>query len=486
MDLSTQNILLIITFGDQSWVVLTNGTWQPIIDDFMVPDGVTQYTVQLKDISTQDGDIYVYINDGWLEVPNSVVQSVRQEREPDNDDSQESITPLDPAQQGDSFFFHTVQRTGNEIIAKSGFDSTATSTPSTSINPSPQSSDNFAAITVEVIEVCSPDGEMYNISGDVDDVEDGNTVSITVTDTEGNNKTFLTLVIDGSWEVPNADLSGLVDGQLIVVANTTDDAGNPATATTDFIKDTLAEITISVDTGVDDVINVDEANAVNISGNVIGVEDEQTITLTVTDGINTLTFTSIITSGAWLVENADLSSLNDGDLNYTATVTDHNCNNAEATTVKGKDTQATITIDVDTELDTVDDVINKVESLTVAISGTVIDVEDNQIVTLSVTDGITTLSFTTTVISSTWQVNDADLSSLIDGTLTYSVNVSDISGNPATAETTTLKDTQAAVTIVVDTNLDTPDNVINAVERTQVDIYPSHFKMQGKTFESCH
>ncbi|MEW6996054.1 hypothetical protein AADZ84_17710, partial [Colwelliaceae bacterium MEBiC 14330] len=106
----------------------------------------------------------------------------------------------------------------------------------------------------------------------------------------------------------------------------------------------------------------------------------------------------------------------------------------------------------------------------VAINGTVSNVEDGQTVTLTVTDGTTALTFDTSVTAGAWTVSNADLSSLHDGQLTYTAHVSDVAGNPASASTNTDKDTQAAITITVDTNADVADNTINAAEMTQVAI----------------
>ncbi|MBU2871314.1 hypothetical protein [Colwellia sp. E2M01] len=457
MNIPSQNILLIITFGEQSWIVLTNGTWQAVTDDFIIPDDVTQYTVQLKDIINEDGNIFVFANDDWLAVPNSVVQQVRNTNSQNDETNQTTDTPNEPNQEGDSYFFKIVERNGDEVIASSGFETTSIITTSSdnSTNPHhqpPESTDTFADITVDVIESCSPNGEIYDIVGTVDDVEDGNTVVVTITDTQGNNLTFMTLVVDSAWQILDADLTGLVDGELIVVANTTDFSGNSATDTTEFIKDTLAEITISVEDGSDN-INDDEVDSVNISGTVNGVEDNQEVTVTVSDDSNTLTFTTTVVNGVWVLNDVDLSSLVDGELTYTATVSDLNCNDAEAVTTNIKDTQAVITISVDTNADTIDNVINKVESTQVTIFGTVDNIEDGQTATLAVSDGINTLYFDTTIDAGTWQVIE-DLSSLDDGTLTYTVNAVDIAGNPATAETTTGKDTLASITVVINSGDD--------------------------------
>ncbi|MEW6996052.1 hypothetical protein AADZ84_17650, partial [Colwelliaceae bacterium MEBiC 14330] len=90
----------------------------------------------------------------------------------------------------------------------------------------------------------------------------------------------------------------------------------------------------------------------------------------------------------------------------------------------------------------------------VAITGTVSNVEDNQTVTLTVTDGTTALTFDTLVTAGVWTVSNADLSSLHDGQLTYTAQVSDIAGNPASASTNTDKDSQASITVEIDSGND--------------------------------
>lgn len=461
MNIPSQQISLIITFGQQSWVVLKDGSWVPVVDDFIVPDGVTQYTVQLKDINSYGDNIYVFVNDNWLEVPANVLKSVSQiddALDTDKTITSDSIKQNSDAyinQQGDSFFFQTVKRDADELIAQSGFESTAIEINKTSRYQSPTSSDDFAEITVQVAEICTNNGENYNLYGEVVDVEDNNTVFVTVTDTEGNSKTFLTLVVNSAWLVENADLTGLLDGPLVVVANTSDNNGNPASASTSFVKDSFAEITIDVDTGSDDVINREEAPSVRISGSVSGVEDGQSVTITVTDqNNNSLNFSAIVINGLWQVSDANLSSLSDGELNYVATVTDLSCNTASTATANNKDTKASITILVDTNADVADNTINAFEMSQVDITGTVANVEEGQAVTVIVSDSATALSFNTIVIDGAWAINDADLSTLADGQLSYTAQVSDLEGNPATATTTVAKDSLASITVTIDSGSD--------------------------------
>jgi len=406
--------------------------------------------------------------------------------------------------------------------------------------------DTTASITIVTNDALINDIEITStdISGTVANIEDNQTVNLAVTDGV-TTIDFSTTVISGVWQVTGMNLSSLEDGLITYTVGSSDVAGNPASNSTTSIKDSEALVTIIVDTNADtsdNIINAAESTHVKISGSVTNIENDQPATLTVTDGVTTLSFTTTVISGDWQVENADLSSLIDGTLTYTVDVSDVAGNPATATTTTLKDTQAAISILVDTSFDTTDSVINALESTQVDISGTVTNIENNQDITLYVTDGATTLSFDTTVIAGNWQVDNADLSGLTDGSLTYTAEVADVAGNPATIATTAIKDSLATITIVVDTNANTADNVINDVEQAQVDIsgtvtnindnqaitlnvtdgsntlsfsstviagvwqvddadlssltdgtltysvdiYPSHFKMQGKTFESCH
>ena len=121
---------------------------------------------------------------------------------------------------------------------------------------------------------------------------------------------------------------------------------------------------------------------------------------------------------------------------------------------KEKDTQALVTIVVDSNQDTADNTINKVESLQVDVSGTVTHIEDEQTVTLTISDGVDTLTFTTQVVAGAWSIADIDISSLADGTVTYQVSTVDVAGNLATASTNSEKDTQANISVKIDSGDD--------------------------------
>ncbi|NVK03611.1 MAG: VWA domain-containing protein, partial [Flavobacteriia bacterium] len=101
-----------------------------------------------------------------------------------------------------------------------------------------------------------------------------------------------------------------------------------------------------------------------------------------------------------------------------------------------------------------DNVIDADEVATVVLSGTT-DAEDGQTVSIEVTDGNSTLSFTATVSSGAWTTTQ-DLSSLQDGSLSLTADVDDAAGNSATQATATLtKNTDFPAF----TNWATPSNV---------------------------
>ncbi|MCW0469324.1 hypothetical protein OH492_10565 [Vibrio chagasii] len=58
---------------------------------------------------------------------------------------------------------------------------------------------------------------------------------------------------------------GFAEGELTVVANTIDIAGNPTTATDTIVKDTLAKCAQVFDDGGDSVLNISKFNPLNFS-----------------------------------------------------------------------------------------------------------------------------------------------------------------------------------------------------------------------------
>ena len=303
------------------------------------------------------------------------------------------------------------------------------------------------------------------VRGVVLNVENGQPITVTLSDGMGKSLILTTVVNGNLWSIPDLDLTGFADGTLYVTADVSDVAGNPTHAENSIPVDLYAGVQIDINAGSDDVINALESKTTDIFGNVSDIEDGRTVTITVTDKNGaSLTFSAVVSGGAYLVDDADISALADGELTFTATVTDAAGNPATASTSNIKDSIALISIDVETGLD---DYIDHAEQTAVDIAGTVTNIEDGQTVTLTITDkNGSSLSFTTTVVAGAWQVNDVDLSSLANGELSFSASAADVAGNPAEANVVHEKDTSARIFVWVADN----NHVINAAEQSSVTV----------------
>ncbi len=287
--------------------------------------------------------------------------------------------------------------------------------------------------------------------GSIANIEDGQTVTITVIDSQGLVKTFESTVKAGKWAVNNADLTSLADGELIVLAETTDIAGNPASATNTIIKDTTANITTRFDGKGDEYLNVVETPVSDLFGTVENIEDGQTVAIAITDSNGTeKIYTTTVNNGKWTVNDADLTTLAEGQLTVTTTATDIAGNTTSATDTITKDTLAEITANFDANGDSF---LNKSEiDAKTTLFGDVGFVEDNQPVTVKVTDNNgKTITLTTSVINGAWQIDDIDLSALADGELPVTTEVIDIAGNTKETSNTIIKDT-SVLTIDIDTD----------------------------------
>nr|WP_318418052.1 type I secretion C-terminal target domain-containing protein [Photobacterium leiognathi] len=290
-----------------------------------------------------------------------------------------------------------------------------------------------------------------DLFGSVSNVENGQTVTIKVTDSNGLEKAFETTVIDGKWTIEDADLTDLAEGELTILAETVDIAGNPASATNTIIKDTLADISANFDGKGDEYLNRFEIPVTDLFGNVENVEDGQPVTITITDsnGVEK-TFTTTVINGQWTIDDADLTALAEGELTIIADTIDIAGNPISATDTIIKDTLADISANFEGNGD---EYLNEAEiAAKTKLFGNIDFVENNQKVDVTVTDKDgKTISFTTTVVNGAWVIEDADLATLADGELTITAETKDIAGNPAIATDTIIKDTSAlSIDIVTD------------------------------------
>ncbi|MGU5717099.1 retention module-containing protein, partial [Aeromonas taiwanensis] len=349
--------------------------------------------------------------------------------------------------------FITIDRTGDATIASAGFDS-ASPDAAAPLAEAQGGEDELLDLTAPVITVSAPDNtndRTPTLTGTTD-APAGSTVTLVVTDANGNQQTLTaTVQPDGSFSVDVT--TPLVEGGYQVTASVTDPAGNTGTATDDGRVDTTAPIVM---------VNAPD-NTNDSTPTITGTTDApagSTVTLTVTDANGnqqTLT-TTVQPDGSY---SADVvTPLPDGGYDVTASVTDPAGNRGTASDDGSVDTTANITVSLDD--------VNAANVANAPISGTS-DVGPGRTVTLVISDANGAKVTVTAVTDADGNYNTrANLSGLADGNLTVDASVTDAAGNRASAtdDTTVLDTTPPDVNITLDANI-TADDVINAAEAGQ-------------------
>ena len=220
-------------------------------------------------------------------------------------------------------------------------------------------------ITVDVPE--TGNDTTPTITGTTDEPE-GTVVTVTVTDSNGDTQVVTTTVKDdGTFEVEVPE--ELPEGPVKVTAEVEDPAGNKGKADDEGTVDTTAPaITVDAPDNSND-------NTPTITGTTDAPEGS-VVTLTVTDaaGETQVVTTTVKADGTY---EADVpAELADGDYEVVAEVADEAGNKATATDTGSVDTTAAITVDAP-------DLSNDNTPL---ITGTTTDVEEGQVVTLTITD----------------------------------------------------------------------------------------------------
>ncbi len=307
------------------------------------------------------------------------------------------------------------------------------------------------------------------IVGSTEGAEDDQAVAITITD--GATTINTTATIAANAFTTTLDLSTLADSSSISLsADVADLAGNPASATiSGIVKDTLSPAIAIASIAGDNIVNAAEATAAAIVGTTSNVENGQTVSLNITDGTTTIEASATIADSAFSTE-INLSTLADSaSIVATADVADAVGNSAATARLEGivKDTVAP-SIAITSIAD--DDIVNSAEATAVAIVGSSAGAEDDQPVTITITDGTTTIEATVTIIDNAFST-EIDLSTLADSAaISLSASITDLAGNPASTTADLVKDTIApsiAITSVAE------DNIINAAEAAAVAIVGS-------------
>ncbi len=328
------------------------------------------------------------------------------------------------------------------------YTATATDTAGNTATNSKTATKDTVAPTLNLTSVTNPitlansTNTTANGTGEV-----GASISVVASDgAHATSAKTTTVGGDGTWTITGVDVSGLNDGTITYTATASDAVGNTTVKTL-----TATKITVSI-VSVTDPINI--ANSTNVGAHGIGNSGDS-ISVVVSDGTHTTTAatTTVGQDGTWTVSGIDVTALSDGTVTYTVTATDAQEHSAQITKTASKDTTIpTLSLTSFT---------NPVNNTNVANATASGDGEVGDTVSVVVTDGThTTAAKTATVAANgTWTVTGLDLSSLADGSITYTATATDLAGNTATENQPATKDTVApAVAVVAVTN---PVNIAN-------------------------
>ncbi|KLW07069.1 Ig-like domain-containing protein [Enterobacter hormaechei] len=284
----------------------------------------------------------------------------------------------------------------------------------------------------------------------------GSAVTVTL-----NNVNYQTTVENGRWsvQVPVSDVLDLANTLYTVSVSGTDSVGNSGSAEANLLVDTvLPQVIVNTFAGDNLVNNAEAAVDQTLSGRVTGAAAGDTVSVTVGGKSYTATVGSDL-KWSVTIPSADLQAFGDGDLTFSASVT-----NAHGNTGTGERD-----ININAELpglrvNTIsgDDVINAIEQQQdLAVTGSSTHLAEGTQITVTINN----VEYVTTVnASGSWQIGvpAADLQAWTAGGITVSVSAEDAWGNTVAAEHPIELDLNAvAVTI----NTVTTDDMLNAAEK---------------------
>ncbi|HGK7313765.1 TPA: retention module-containing protein, partial [Aeromonas hydrophila subsp. hydrophila] len=326
--------------------------------------------------------------------------------------------------------FVVVDRTNDATLAEAGFDTDHADMPRGDEPQLEGERDLFAAITItepqtsdNIINADEATGVI--IRGTVEDVEVGQPVTVTLLDQDGNRLTVTTVVLPGLiWEANFGDLTGkLVDGPLIIQADTQDAAGNRASDLGQTLLDTITTITLDLadesDTGASQSDDLTRDTTPLLQGKG---EPGATVTLSLAGKV--LATLTVDGNGNWQYQLPD--TLADGTHDFRIDSVDIAGNRASDILTIEVDTQAAIDID---DLDAAALFGNGSATL----SGTTANVEAGQSVTITLVGSNGQAQLTTSALvgaDGRWQVSGLDLSGITQS-FEVRASVTDLAGNSA-------------------------------------------------------
>lgn len=201
--------------------------------------------------------------------------------------------------------FVVVDLNNDFTVVEAGFDTDHQTLPQGNDEPYVEDQDQQAYITItepqtddNIINADEAAGVI--IRGTVQDVEVGQTVTVTLIDQDGNRLTTTTVVLPGFvWEANFGDVTGkLVDGPLTIQADTQDAAGNRASDLGQTLLDTITTITLDLadesDTGASQVDDLTHDTTPLLQG-----KGEPGATVTLSLGGTVLAVLTVDGNGNW-------------------------------------------------------------------------------------------------------------------------------------------------------------------------------------------
>ena len=287
----------------------------------------------------------------------------------------------------------------------------------------------------------------------------GDTYKYTVTSSSSTTAsvTGTGTVTSATQAVGNIDVSSLPDGTLTYDVTLTDPAGNvgtdvPATAELDRVAP--AGYTISAANSL-----IGPSNEASTGFTITNGEAFTTYNYTITSSGSTtasVTGSGTLTLTTQTITGIDVSSLPDGTLTFNVTLTDAAGNvGTAATTTATLDTTPPAGYSITVDQPLIGAAAATSTSFTFANAEYTVGTTTTYTYTVASSAGGTAITGSGTLTSATQQVTGINVSSLPEGTLTYSVYLTDAAGNagtPVTATATLDKTPPSGYTVAADQN----------------------------------
>lgn len=290
--------------------------------------------------------------------------------------------------------------------------------------------------------------------------EVGASYAYTITDKNGKVVSGSGVVASSAQDVNGINVSSLADGTLTFSVVLTDSKGNSgaaakATATLDQKNPEGYAITANASK-----INATKAKSTGFTFAAAEVGATYTYTIKSSGGTATVTGSGTVTSANQVVTGLNLSSLADGVLTFSVTLTDAAGNIGTAVT-------ATATLDKTApsgfSIVANESKISATEAKSTGFTFVGAEIGATYAYTIKSSGGTMAVTGSGTVTSTTQKVAGIDISSLPSGTLTFTVTLTDAAGNAGTAaKATAMLDKTAPLGYAIAAT----DTTVNAAKAT--------------------